>query len=98
MKNGYYLYLTSILCKQLERGEGVAYTPERLEQITKKAFTNARSSKKVSAEVAPNLPLILSPQAEDDFADILQYTLKTLGEKQVFVYRAASQPPPRSDQ
>lgn len=36
----------------------------------------------------PDLPLILSPRAEDDFADILQYTLETWGEKQVFVYRA----------
>lgn len=36
----------------------------------------------------PDLPLFLSPQAEDDFADILQYTLETWGENQVYVYRA----------
>jgi toxin ParE1/3/4 len=35
----------------------------------------------------PDLPLILSPRAEDDFADILQYTLDTWGEVQVFKYR-----------
>lgn len=29
--------------EQLERGEGTAYTPERLELITEKAFANARS-------------------------------------------------------
>lgn len=39
--------------EQLERGEGVAYTPERLDQITEKAFANAHSGKKVSADVAP---------------------------------------------
>ncbi|OAI06333.1 hypothetical protein A1353_08895 [Methylomonas methanica] len=32
--------------------------------------------------------LILSPQAENDFAEILQYTLETWGEKQLYVYRA----------
>lgn len=36
----------------------------------------------------PDRLLILSPQAEDDFADILQYTLDTWGEVQVLVYRA----------
>ena len=35
----------------------------------------------------PDLPLILSPRAEDDFADILQYTLETWGEVQAFDYR-----------
>ncbi len=35
----------------------------------------------------PDLPLIFSPQAEDDFADILQYTLETWGENQVYVSR-----------
>ncbi len=35
----------------------------------------------------PDLPLILSPQAEDDFADILQYTFETWGEDQVYLYR-----------
>jgi len=34
-----------------------------------------------------DLPLILSPQAEEDFTDILQYTLETWGENQVLVYR-----------
>jgi toxin ParE1/3/4 len=32
--------------------------------------------------------LLLSPRAEDDFTDILQYTLETWGEAQVFEYRA----------
>jgi toxin ParE1/3/4 len=32
--------------------------------------------------------IFLSPQAEEDFADILQYTLQTWGEKQMYVYRA----------
>ena len=36
----------------------------------------------------PNVPVILSPQAEDDFTDILQYTLETWGETQVYAYRA----------
>lgn len=36
----------------------------------------------------PDLPLILSPRAQDDFADILQYTLETWGEAQAFAYRA----------
>lgn len=35
----------------------------------------------------PDLPLILSPQAEEDFAVILQYTFETWGENQVYVYR-----------
>jgi len=35
----------------------------------------------------PDLPLILSPRAEEDFADILQYTLETWGEAQAFEYR-----------
>jgi toxin ParE1/3/4 len=34
-----------------------------------------------------DLPLILSPRAEDDFADILQYTIETWGEAQAFAYR-----------
>jgi len=38
--------------EQLARGEGVAYTPQRLDQITEKAFANARSGKKISADVA----------------------------------------------
>jgi len=32
--------------------------------------------------------LLLSPRAEDDFADILQYTMETWGEAQLFAYRA----------
>ena len=36
----------------------------------------------------PDLPVILSPQAEEDFADILQYTLETWGEAQFYAYRA----------
>jgi toxin ParE1/3/4 len=36
----------------------------------------------------PDIPLILSPQAEDDFTDILQYTLETWGEAQALAYRA----------
>jgi len=32
--------------------------------------------------------IILSPQAEEDFADILQYTFQTWGEKQMYVYRS----------
>lgn len=39
--------------EQLERGEGVAYTPERLEQITQKALANARKGKNVSPDVTP---------------------------------------------
>jgi toxin ParE1/3/4 len=34
----------------------------------------------------PDIQLILSPQAEEDFTDILQYTLETRGEAQVHVY------------
>lgn len=36
----------------------------------------------------PDLPMILSPQAEEDLADILQYTLETWGEAQFYAYRA----------
>jgi toxin ParE1/3/4 len=36
----------------------------------------------------PDVPVILAPQAEDDFADILQYTLETWGEAQAYAYRA----------
>ncbi len=35
----------------------------------------------------PDFRLILSPHAEEDFADILQYTLETWGEKQMLDYR-----------
>lgn len=38
---------------QLERGEGVAYSAERLEMITEKALSNARKGKIVGADVAP---------------------------------------------
>ncbi|WNB76759.1 type II toxin-antitoxin system RelE/ParE family toxin [Methylomonas koyamae] len=34
------------------------------------------------------LSIILSPQAVDDFADILQYTFQTWSEKQMHVYRS----------
>jgi toxin ParE1/3/4 len=34
-----------------------------------------------------DLRLILSPRAEDDFANILQYTLETWGETQMLTYR-----------
>ncbi|WP_374090139.1 type II toxin-antitoxin system ParD family antitoxin [Methylomicrobium lacus] len=37
---------------QLERGEGIPYTPERLETITAKAFANSRQGKKVNPDVA----------------------------------------------
>ena len=37
--------------EQLDRGEGVSYTPARLEQITQKALANARKAKKVSSDV-----------------------------------------------
>ena len=32
--------------------------------------------------------LVLSPQAEEDFTDILQYTLQTWGDRQMNAYRA----------
>ncbi|MDD5493739.1 MAG: type II toxin-antitoxin system ParD family antitoxin [Dehalococcoidia bacterium] len=38
---------------QLERGEGETYTADRLDKITDKAFSNALSGKKVSADVVP---------------------------------------------
>ncbi|MGJ0483763.1 MAG: type II toxin-antitoxin system ParD family antitoxin [Methylomicrobium sp.] len=38
---------------QLERGEGIPYTSERLEAITAKAFANSRQGKKVNSDVAP---------------------------------------------
>lgn len=37
---------------------------------------------------SPDVQLILSPQAEQDFADILQYTLETWGNAQTYAYRA----------
>ena len=36
----------------------------------------------------PKLRLILSPQAQNDFADILQYTLETWGKAQALFYRS----------
>jgi toxin ParE1/3/4 len=36
----------------------------------------------------PDVALILSPQAEDDFTDILQYTFDNWGETQTYAYRA----------
>jgi len=36
----------------------------------------------------PKLRLILSPQAQNDFADILQYTLETWGKAQTLSYRS----------
>ena len=36
---------------QLERGEGVSYSPELLEEITALAFKNARLNKKVNPDV-----------------------------------------------
>jgi len=38
---------------QLDRGEGVPYTPERLAAITEKAFANARQGKKINPDVTP---------------------------------------------
>jgi toxin ParE1/3/4 len=35
-----------------------------------------------------DIQLILSPRAEDDFTDILQYTFETRGEAQVAIYGA----------
>lgn len=37
--------------EQIERGEGIPYTPERLEAITAKAFANSRQGKKVNPDV-----------------------------------------------
>lgn len=38
---------------QLDRGEGIPYTPERLETITAKALANAGQGRKISSDVAP---------------------------------------------
>jgi len=35
---------------QLDRGEGIPYTPERLETITAKTFANSRNGKKVNPD------------------------------------------------
>lgn len=39
--------------EQLERGEGLTYTKDRLEAITARAFANARDAEKVSPDVMP---------------------------------------------
>ena len=36
---------------------------------------------------SPDRLLILSPRAEDDFADIFQYSLESWGEEQAYPYR-----------
>jgi len=38
---------------QLERGEGISYSSEALEEITALAFKNAHQNKKVSPDVVP---------------------------------------------
>ena len=38
---------------QIERGEGIPYTPERLAAITAKAFAQARQGNPVNPDVAP---------------------------------------------
>ena len=38
---------------QLDNGEGIVYTPTRLEAITQQAFDNAKRGKKVNADVTP---------------------------------------------
>lgn len=38
--------------EQLERGEGVVYSQERLDAISEKALTNMRSGKRVSPHVS----------------------------------------------
>ncbi|HEY8034862.1 MAG TPA: type II toxin-antitoxin system ParD family antitoxin [Methylobacter sp.] len=37
--------------EQLNRGEGILYTPERLETITAKALANAKHGKKINPDV-----------------------------------------------
>ena len=39
--------------EQLERGEGIAYSAERLTKITENALSNARKGKKINPDVAP---------------------------------------------
>ncbi|QXP83621.1 type II toxin-antitoxin system ParD family antitoxin [Methylococcus sp. Mc7] len=39
--------------EQLERGEGIAYTPERLDKITDEAFARARSGEKPGGDATP---------------------------------------------
>ena len=43
--------------------------------------------KKLAQKSNHDFPVILSLKAEEDFTDILQYTLQTWGENQVYVYR-----------
>jgi toxin ParE1/3/4 len=45
------------------------------------------SEKKYVGMSPPDRPLILSPQAIEDFTDLLQYTLATWGEAQLHAYR-----------
>ncbi len=50
------LALQAALCmgdEQIDKGEGIVYTPTRLEAITQQAFANAKRSKKVNADVTP---------------------------------------------
>jgi antitoxin ParD1/3/4 len=39
--------------EQIDRGEGVPYTQERLEIITAKAAVNVKNGKKINPDVAP---------------------------------------------
>ena len=39
--------------EQLDKGEGIAYTKDRLTYITDKAFDNAMKGKKVKSDVKP---------------------------------------------
>ncbi len=39
--------------EQLERGDGVAYSSERLAKITETALSNARKGKKINPDIAP---------------------------------------------
>lgn len=39
--------------EQLDRGEAIAYTKDRLAQITAKAFDNAVSGKRIKSDVRP---------------------------------------------
>jgi antitoxin ParD1/3/4 len=39
--------------EQIDRGEGIRYSQERLETITAKAFTHASQGKKVNSDVTP---------------------------------------------
>lgn len=48
--------LRSAVCagdEQLERGEGIAYTPDRLEKITARAFAKAQAAEEENPDVLP---------------------------------------------